>query len=127
MTTIKTMERLFKGDCYTHIEETTPMFRLCCWADEKCAETGRAIWDWVSYIAFKLSQIDVCATLVYATMALSIASVLAFMVLDAANGYDMVDTLRTWFKALIEAYTHTQRVLVRGPETAAYLYVIRLF
>lgn len=127
MTTIKVTERLFKGDCFTWIEETTPMFRLCCWADERCADTGHDVWDWISCVAFKLSQIDICTVLAYSMTVLALASVLAFMVLNAANGYQMVDTLRTWFKALVEAYTHSQSVLVKGSETANYLYVIGLF
>lgn len=126
MTTIKNIARPF-GDCLTWIEETSPMFRLCCWADEKEAETGRSIWGHISCVSYSLSQVDVCTILAYAMAVLAASCILAFMVLNAANGYMMVDTLRTWFKALVEAYTHSQRVLERGPETAGYLYVIGLY
>lgn len=126
MTTIKNIARPF-GDCLTWVEETTPMFRLCCWADEKEAETGKRIWGCISCISFRLSQMDICTVLAYAMAVLAAACILAFVVLNAANGYQIIDTIRTFFKALVEAYTSSQRVLERGPETAGYLYVIGLF
>lgn len=126
MTTIKNIARPC-GDCWTRIEETTPMFRLCCWADEKKADTGKNIWGHISCIAFRLSQIDIWPVLMYLGFVLDIACIVSFMVLNAANGYQTYDTIKTCFRTALEALTHSQTVLQRGPETAGYLYVIGLF
>lgn len=110
MTTVKNIARPF-GDCLTWIEETTPMFRFCCWADEKEAETGRRIWGYISCLAFHLSQVDICTIVVYSMLFIAVACILANIVLNAANGYQTIDTLKTFFRAILGHLTHVQTAL----------------
>lgn len=110
MTTTKNIARPF-GDCLTWVEETTPMFRFCCWADEKAAETGRGAWGYISCIAFRLSQVDIWTVIMHLVLIMGIACIVAFTVLNAANGYQTIDTIKAFLQAILGHLTHVQTVI----------------
>lgn len=126
MTTIKNIARPC-GDCWTDIREESVLYRAGTYFGRMYEVTGNLKYETIGYWCDRAAQVDICTILVYITLALALVSVGALIDLSAANGYDMIDTIKTFFRTLVRAYTHSQRVLVKGPETANYLYVIGLF
>lgn len=125
MTTIKGIG--FNGECVTVENEESLLYRAGMYFGRMYEVTGNLKYDTIGYWCFRAAQVDIYSILAYIMVASTIVSIVALIAINAANGYDMMDTIRTFFQTLIGRLTHVQTILQKGPETAGYLYVIGLF